>query len=331
MANNIPVLSIGFGEPKPEFQQALLDAAHNVGFFYLADHGIPDMVIESVLDTARKFFALPDADKLAIEMVKSPHFRGYNRSGAELTKGKPDWREQIDIGAELPPLPQGAATPAWDRLQGPNQWPAALPELEHIMLDYQRRVTTLAIRLLRAFCVSLGQRADALESIYTPRPTQLLKLLHYPGRHLNGGGQGVGEHKDFGFLTILLQDGVNNGLQVKDKTTGEWIDAPPIPGTFVVNIGEVLEMATNGYLLANIHRAVSPPAGHDRISIPFFLEAKFDAIVPVLELPPELAAQSAGVTADPQNPLFREVGRNYLKGRLRSHPDVAKRHYPDLI
>jgi len=80
-----------------------------------------------VLSLSRRFFALPDQDKLAIEMVNSPHFRGYNRAGFEHTRGKPDWREQIDIGAERPALPADPSAPVWTRLQGPNQWPEALP------------------------------------------------------------------------------------------------------------------------------------------------------------------------------------------------------------
>jgi isopenicillin N synthase-like dioxygenase len=138
----------------------------------------------------------------------------------------------------------------------------------------------------------------------------------------------VGAHKDSGFVSILLQE-KQAGLQVQGEVG--WIDAPPVAGTFVVNIGEILEMASNGYLRANVHRVVSPPLGTDRLSLAVFLGARLDATVPVLALPPHLAAQARGLTQDPKNPLFRDVGRNYLKSRLRSHPDVARRHHPDLI
>lgn len=99
----------------------------------------------------------------------------------------------------------------------------------------------------------------------------------------------------------------------------------------MVNIGELLELASNGYLKATVHRVVSPRGAADRLSIAFFLGARLDAIVPLLALPPHLAAEATGPTADPQNLLFRNVGENYLKGRLRSHPDVAERHYADLV
>jgi isopenicillin N synthase-like dioxygenase len=161
-----------------------------------------------------------------------------------------------------------------------------------------------------------------------PAPNQLIKIIRYPGRATENGDQGVGAHKDSGFVTILLQE-KQAGLQVQGE--GGWIDAPPIPGTFVVNIGEILEMASSGYLRANVHRVVSPPAGTDRLSVALFLGARLDATVPVLSLPPQLAAQARGLTQDARNPLFREVGRNYLKSRLRSHPDLARRHHPDLI
>ena len=129
-------------------------------------------------------------------------------------------------------------------------------------------------------------------------------------------------------MTVLLQD-VQKGLEVEHN--GQWISAPPIPGTFVINVGEVLEMASNGYLLANVHRVVTPPAGANRLSVAFFFNAQLNSTVPLLELPPELAAKSRGATRDPLNPLFREIGKNQLKSRLRSHPDVAQRHHADLL
>jgi isopenicillin N synthase-like dioxygenase len=127
---------------------------------------------------------------------------------------------------------------------------------------------------------------------------------------------------------VLLQD-QQHGLQVEHD--GVWIDAPPIPGTFVVNIGELFEMASNGYLRATMHRVITPPAGAERISIPFFFGACLDATIPLLKLPPELAAGVRGLSQDPMNPLFRDVGKNQLKSRLRSHPDVAARHHGDLV
>jgi isopenicillin N synthase-like dioxygenase len=313
---------------RASFLADLRSAARGPGFFYLTGHGVEPDLIDQVLKLSRRFFALPDEDKLAIEMVNSPHFRGYNRAGYEHTRGKPDWREQVDIGAEKPARPFDKSAPPWARLQGPNQWPAALPELKPALLRYQTEITALGVRVLRAFAAALDQSENAFEPIYTPEPNQLIKIIRYPGRTQTQSDQGVGAHKDSGFLTLLLQES-QAGLQVESERG--WIDAPPVAGTFVVNIGEILELASNGYLRANVHRVVSPPAGSDRLSVAFFLGASHDAVVPVLNLSLQLAAEARGLTQDPQNPLFREAGRNYLKSRLRSHPDVAQRHHSDLL
>ena len=264
-AHGLPVLDLSAfdagAEERSVFLRSLREAALGPGFFYLTGHGIGPALTRDVLKLSRQFFALPEPDKLAIEMIKSPHFRGYNRAGFEHTRGKPDWREQVDIGAEREDLPVDRSAPAWLRLQGPNQWPAALPDLNPVLLHYQAEVTALAIRVLRAFAAALDQPDDIFEPIYTPAPNQLLKIIRYPGRDPDQSDQGVGAHKDSGFVTILLQDEVA-GLQV--EADGGWIEAPPLPGSFVVNIGEILEIASNGLLRANVHRVVSPPAGSDR-------------------------------------------------------------------
>jgi len=316
------------GDERTQFLKELRDAARTYGFFYLAGHGVEEGLSQAVIALSRSFFSLPEADKLEIEMVNSPHFRGYTRPGYEYTRGKQDWREQVDIGAERPALALDSGSPAWKRLQGPNQWPSALPTLKPTLLEYQEKVTALAIRVLQAFAAALEQPEDVFAPIYAPAPNQLIKIIRYPGRAAGESDQGVGAHKDSGFLAVLLQDQVA-GLQVEGEDG--WIDAPPVPGSFIINVGEILELASNGYLRANVHRVVSPPAGGDRLSVAFFLGARLDSEVPVLALPPHLAAESRGVTQDPQNPLFREAGRNYLKGRLRSHPDVARRHHADLL
>ncbi|PZV36586.1 isopenicillin N synthase family dioxygenase [Mesorhizobium kowhaii] len=332
MPRIVPVLDLSrLEQGASEHRTFLLDlrtAARDVGFFYLSGHGISATETDEVLDASRRFFALPEADKLAIEMVKSSQFRGYTRAGGELTRGAADWREQLDIGVERQPIPQGPGIAPWTRLQGPNQWPSALPDLKPALLAWQTRATAVAIRLLKAFALSLDQPEDAFDAIYRDSPNHRMKIVRYPGRHATDGDQGVGAHKDGGFLTLLLQDD-NKGLQV--EYDGSWVNVDPIPGTLVVNIGELLELASNGYLRATVHRVVTPPAGVERISVPFFFSARLDATIPLLNLPEELAAEARGPASDPDNPLFRDVGTNVLKSRLRSHPDVARRHYADLL
>jgi isopenicillin N synthase-like dioxygenase len=313
---------------RAEFLERLRYAARHVGFFYLAGHGIESELLGGILAVSRRFFGLPESDKLAIEMVNSPHFRGYNRVAWEYTRGLADWREQIDIGAEQAAATLGPGSPAWLRLRGPNQWPAALPELRPIVLRWQDGALGVLTQLLRAFSLALGQDAEILTPLVARDPHLLVKLIRYPGREIADSEQGVGAHKDSGLLTLLLQD-AQSGLQV--EVDGAWIDVPPRPETLIVNIGELLELASDGYLRATLHRVLTPPAGRERLSVAFFLGAPLDLTVPLLALPPELAAQARGPERDPNNPLIRQVGENYLKGRLRSHPDVAHRHYADLV
>jgi isopenicillin N synthase-like dioxygenase len=330
---SLPILDLSRFNESPAGREAfvaeLRKVLHDHGFFYLKGHGVDPKLIEDVVSTAKRFFALPMEEKLKIEMVKSPHFRGYNRAGQERTRGEQDWREQLDINTEGAAVEIGPDTPPWKRLLGPNQWPEALPELKPLLLAYQAEVTRVGIDILKAIAAALGQPENVFADIYEPQPTQLLKIIRYPGRDVAETDQGVGAHKDGGFVTVLLQDTVP-GLRVRTED-GVWIDAPPVPGTFVINTGELLELATNGFVRADVHDVVAPPPGIERFSIAFFLGSRYDAVIPVIELPEELKRAERGVTADPLNPIFREVGLNHLKSRLRSHPDVARAHHSDIL
>ncbi len=329
---SLPVLDLARlsgGGPEPDQFRRLREATHDVGFFYLIGHGVPQSLVDNVLRTAREFFALPEPDKMAIENLKSPHFRGYTRIGGERTQGRTDWREQIDIGPERPAVPAGPGVPDWECLEGPNQWPAAMPQLKDLVARWDAQLTRVGLTLLRAWALALGQPADIFDEAFADRPSTLLKIVRYPGRSDPEARQGVGAHKDGGVLTLLLIEPGTGGLQVAHGDG--WIDAPPMPGAFVVNIGELLEVATNGYLKATVHRVVSPPAGSDRISIPFFYSPALSATIPMLDLPPDIAAAATGVTADPANPIYSTYGANLLKSRLRAHPDVAAIHHRDLL
>lgn len=331
-ATTLPVLNLArYFNPaeRDAFLEQLRTAARDIGFFYLTNHGVNDALQSAVQQEARRFFALSDEQKQQVAMIHSPHFRGYNRAASELTRGKPDWREQFDIGAERPALRISDSDPRWRRLQGPNLWPEQQPALKTTLLDWQKSMTEMAIVLLRAFAEALHLPADAFDALYGDKPNEHIKLIRYPGQESSQSNQGVGAHKDSGFLSFLLQD-AQKGLQV-EIAPDRWIDATPLPGSFVVNIGELLELATNGYLRATVHRVVSPPAGQDRLSIAFFLGAQLDAVVPIYALQDALAREALGPESDPQNPLLRDVGWNYLKGRLRSHPDVAERYYRDVL
>ena len=313
------------------FLQQLRQASRDVGFFYLTGHGISQQTQQQVVALSREFFALPLADKTQVQMLQSPHFRGYTRLNGELTRGQPDQREQFDIMREDAIVGLPTANALWRRLVGPNQWPAALPALQPTLLQFQQQLTNVTVRLLRAMLEALALPADALDHTIqgmagNEGPYQHMKLIRYPVAAAHASKQGVGAHKDPGYLTLVMQDN-QAGLEV--ETADGWILAEPVPGAFVVNIGELLEMASNGYLKATTHRVTSPQQ-QDRYSVAFFMAAQLDATVPVLPLNAELAAEAQGPATDPANPLLRQVGDNTLKGRLRSHRDVAAVHYPEL-
>ncbi|WP_040835243.1 isopenicillin N synthase family dioxygenase [Nocardia brevicatena] len=318
----LPVLDLRDADTDPDrFRAHLLVATHEVGFFYLTGHGIAPHRFHEILGLARRFFALPAAAKNEIAQLKSPQFRGYSRLGGELTNGRVDWREQIDIGPDRKAIPDAQG---YRRLQGPNLWPSALPELRPAFEAWSVDLSVVGLRLLRHWAVALGAAEDIFDPAFADRPATLIKVVRYPGSAETT--QGVGAHKDSGVLTLLLVEPDSHGLQV-ELSSGEWIDTPPRPGAFIVNIGELLEVATGGYLRATRHRVLAPAPGTDRVSIPYFLNPALDARIPIIELSPERAARSRGVEADPANPIFDTYGENAWKSRTRAHPDVAELHH----
>ncbi len=321
---SVPVLDLALLDTDPaRFDDAVRAAAHDVGFFHLIGHGLPPERIDEVLAVARAFFALPQAEKDAIAMTNSPHFRGYTRLGGEITRGAVDWREQIDIGTERPAPSGGPDAPDYLNLLGPNQWPAGLPELRTVMQRWDEDLSRISLQLLRAWARSLGADPHVFDEAFAVDPATLIKIVRYPAG--TASDQGVGAHKDSGVLTLLLVDPDSEGLQVLPPGASDWVDVPPVPGAFIVNIGEMLEVGTDGYLHATQHRVVNRRTGADRISVPYFFNPAVTARMPHLPLPADLRT---GVTVDPDNPIFATYGENAWKSRLRAHPDVAARHYP---
>ncbi|HYX98611.1 MAG TPA: 2-oxoglutarate and iron-dependent oxygenase domain-containing protein [Mycobacterium sp.] len=312
---------VDFRHPSGQLRERLREAAHEVGFFYLTGHDVPEGLIDRVLAAARRLFALPQAEKDAVAMVRSPHFRGYTRLGGELTRGEVDWREQIDVGPEREPI-GGPGKPDYLWLQGPNQWPAGLPELPGIVAEWDAALAKVARSLLSHWAAALGSPADVFDAAFAGAPATLIKIVRYPATATRS--QGVGAHRDSGVLTLLLAEPGSQGLQVRPRRDGDWVDVPARDGAFIVNIGELLELATGGYLRATEHK-VNLRQAADRISVPYFFNPRLDAQVPTLALPAELAERS-GRRADPSDPIFSVYGRNAWKSRLRAHPDVAAAH-----
>lgn len=328
---NLPVVDLdNFREPatRAAFLAHLRAVLYDHGFFYLKGHGVSQSLVDSALDVTREFFALPEEDKLAIEMVNSPHFRGYNRVGFELTGGKKDWREQVDFDTENAAHAVQLSDAPWKRAIGPNQWPEAMPHLRGVIEQYQTEVTRVGREVLKAIAAAFDQASDVFEQMFEPHPAQHMKIVRYPGNSREFNQQGVGAHKDGGLITVLLND-EHDGLRVL-QANGQWVDAPPMRGYFIVNTGELLELITDGYVRADVHSVVTPPEGVNRYSIPFFLGANLHATLPRFHVIGDMKRALRGVSEDPGNRLFQDVGTNHLKARLRSHPDVAQAHYHDV-
>ncbi|MPZ79774.1 MAG: isopenicillin N synthase family oxygenase [Actinophytocola sp.] len=255
-------------------------ACRDTGFFYVTGHGVPASLRSRLDAESRAFFALPEQEKLEIEMSRGGRaWRGYFPVGAELTSGEPDLKEGLYFGTELPPSPLP--------LHGPNLFPSQVPGLRETVLSYVEALTAVGQRVLCGIAVSLGLARDYFAAGYTATPTVLFRIFHYPPAPSGDPGWGVGEHTDYGLLTLLAQDD-NGGLQV--HTPGGWVDAPPLPDTFVCNIGDMLERLTGGWYRSTPHR-VRNTSGRNRLSFPFFLDPDFAAEVPPL---PDRAATGAG-------------------------------------
>lgn len=333
----IPVLDLGTarqadGSFSADFIEQLRYATHNVGFFQITGYGAAPGQPEQLLDTIRRFFSLPLEERLKLDNRLSPHFRGYTRMGTEVTQGKADAREQIDYSPERQPFRDYPEDQPFWLLQGPNLWPdESFPELRPVAMAWAELMSGVGMELLRGIAVSLQLPEDYFDEPFQGSPAWMGKLVHYVGGVVEAAGdQGVGSHADYGFVTLLLQDDVG-GLEVLPPGAASWVPVEPLPGALVVNLGEMLEVATEGYLAATIHRVQAPPPGVDRYSVPFFWSPRLDAVIHPVPLPPELKAAARGITDDPANPLLASFGMNMLKGRMRAHPDVTERHYPELL
>ncbi|MGI5236903.1 isopenicillin N synthase family dioxygenase [Dactylosporangium sp. CA-139066] len=277
------------------------------GFFYVSGHGVDPGLITRLDRTAREFFALPEPEKLEIAMARGGRaWRGFFPVGAELTSGVPDQKEGLYFGTELGP--DSPEVRAGLPLHGANLFPRQIPELRDTVLEYLDAMTATAQAVMRGIAQSLDLPPDYFASGYTANPTVLFRIFHYPPSPPDSTAWGVGEHTDYGLLTLLLQDD-NGGLQVRmpddeaDTRTGtaaasnapddgnpegrhgdhpgKWLDAPPIPGTFVCNIGDMLDRMTGGWYRSTPHR-VRNLSGNERLSFPFFFDPGFTAEVPPL-------------------------------------------------
>jgi isopenicillin N synthase-like dioxygenase len=255
-------------------------ACRDIGFFGITGHGVDPDLLGRLDGAARAFFELPDDEKRAIEMSRGgAAWRGWFPVGGELTSGRPDRKEGIYLGEEHGP--QHPRVRAGIPLHGVNLFPERPAELRDAVLAWLEAMRTVADAVMRGIAIGLGLDARWFEQHLTTDPTVLFRIFHYPP-DAEPGEWGVGEHTDYGLLTLLAQDR-HGGLQVR-RVDGTWIDVPATPGVLVCNIGDMLERLTAGRYRSTPHR-VRNTSGTSRLSFPYFFDPSWDATVPRLPLP----------------------------------------------
>jgi isopenicillin N synthase-like dioxygenase len=277
----IDIGPLGDGSAPAAVARDISLACRECGFFYVVNHGISEQLQQQLEAESRRFFARRPEDKMAIRMeLGGRAWRGYFPVGQELTSGKPDLKEGLYFGSERgdddPMVRQGLP------LHGRNLFPADMPAFRHAALEYIAAMTGLGHTLMRGIALSLGLEASYFADRYTGDPLVLFRIFNYPPDPSRQDAEpqwGVGEHTDYGLLTILKQDEAG-GLEVKSRTG--WVAAPPIAGSFVCNLGDMLDRMTGGRYKSTPHR-VHNVARRDRLSFPFFFDPNFNAEVKSIE------------------------------------------------
>jgi isopenicillin N synthase-like dioxygenase len=286
--NSIPVVSIGgsLGASDRSSRQsatALCNALETIGFAYLFDHGVSPALIEDAFAASRDFH--DSAQALKETLAINEFHRGYmglatstivTSSVARVTK--PNLSESLMIMHEL--APDDPDRLMRRPLQGPNQWPGWLPRFQPAIEAYISALEKVARRLVRLMAIGLDMPQGALDGYFT-KPTTFLRLLHYPPHPAEApdGQFGSAPHTDYGIITILAQDR-QGGLQVRPRDS-DWIDAPPLSGSLVLNVGDMLERWTNGRFVSTPHRVINRSGG-ERYSIPYFFDTAMDAVIECL-------------------------------------------------
>lgn len=254
--------------------RSIADACRTHGFFYITGHGVSIGLVARLEQLSHEFFALGMEEKMRISMAQGGRaWRGYFPLEGEMTSGRPDLKEGIYFGTELSDDDERVRA-GWP-MHGRNLFPERPEELRSAVLTYIDEVTRVGHLVMEGIALSLGLSNSFFHDRLTSDPLILFRIFHYPPQKEGTSQWGVGEHTDYGLLTILLQDAVG-GLQV--KSSGRWVDAPPIPGTFVCNIGDMLDRMTGGLYRSTPHRVMNV-SGRRRLSFPLFFDPSFEARV----------------------------------------------------
>ncbi len=299
--------------------QELAGTLEAIGFAYISGHAVSSGLVNGLRNEARSFFALPMADKQAIAI--NQWHRGYMAPNSSLIVtssvaevAKPNQSESVLIMHELASDDPDFAT--GKPLQGPNQWPASQPALREAALAYMGALEDLGRRIVHLIARGLGL-PDTYFDPHFERPTTFLRLLHYPPQPREEGLFGSAPHTDYGFITLLAQDD-RGGLEVRGNN-GNWIAAPPIEDTFVLNVGDILSRWTNGRFASTPHRVINL-SGKDRYSQPFFFDPSMDCVV----APLKHCVRSDG---EPELPPVRYG--DYLMERIDKNYDYRKDKTPE--
>ncbi|TDL23476.1 Clavaminate synthase-like protein [Rickenella mellea] len=291
-----PFLSSDRAKLSPEALQtveSLYDACTTWGFFQITGHNISPTVVSDLETYTKDFFALPLEEKLALHVRNGGvAWRGYMPFEGERTHGKLDAKEGLYVGPDHPSDHPLTGMP----LHGANQFPdTALPLMRHAILSYLDAIVDLGKSLTDAFSLALGLEREKLRDVWlTPEPVSIMRCFRYSVPEVNSSAeanstndakvneQGIGEHTDFGYLTILKQE--TEGLQVYSKDHG-WVPVPVIKDAFVCNVGDMFDMLTNGRFKSVPHRVVLRPGSPARLSWPFFFDFSWNAPMRRLHLP----------------------------------------------
>ncbi len=262
----------------------------NLGFAYIKNHKISDTLLKNMFQAAKDFHALPLKAKTKILQNKA--FRGYlpintsqikvSTQGSTRSKAKhPNFTEAFIMMFDIDENHQDYVNGNY--LAGPNQWPIEMPQLKLIMTKYRDAMIDLSLKIVEVFSVAFGLKATALNQFFVD-PTFFLRLHRYPRQSNNmlEDQFGIAPHTDVGFMTLVAQDDIG-GLQVKHPTQG-WINVPNIPGTFVLNAGDIMQRWTNGVFTSSVHRVLNDPI-QDRYSVPFFFDPNMHAMIELLQTP----------------------------------------------
>lgn len=260
--------------------EAVRQACTQVGFFYVKGHQVPQASIEETFEVARQFFDLPLSAKLAVDVAHSANLRGYTPMLGENTdeEAHGDLHEGFDLALELSEDDPDVRAGVFG--YGPNQWPAEMPSLRPALLAYHGHMLDLGRHIFSAFALALELPEDYFAA-YISKPMAHMRVLSYPSQdgEIDERQIGIGAHSDYECFTMLCTDEVA-ALQVLNSA-GEWIQAPPLPGCFIVNVGDLMARWSNDYFASTLHRAINR-SGRQRYSIPFFFGPDSHSLIEVL-------------------------------------------------